>query len=219
LPLAIFDLDETLIAGDSDYAWFQFIIEQGLVDANIYEEQNERFYQQYKQGRLEIYPYLELVCSILAQFDHAELHSLRDRFVENIIAPLWLPKAIELINHHRELDHPLVVITSTLEFIAEPIVQRLGIPHLIAPVPERIDRQFTGKIIGTASFQEGKVIRLKQWLEDQQFTLEDSYCYTDSHNDIPLLELAAHPVAVDPDPQLQRTAEQCGWKIISLRES
>lgn len=215
--MAIFDLDETLIAGDSDHAWFQFIIEQGLVDADEYGEQNHRFYQQYKAGTLDIAAYLELVCTILGQFDMGKLYSLRKQFVEVKIAPLWLPKATELINYHRQLGHQLLVITSTLEFIAQPIVQRLGIPHLIAPIPEMENQQFTGKIVGTASFQQGKVIRLKEWLEGRQLSLADSYGYTDSHNDLPLLELVDHPVAVDPDPLLRLTAEQRGWKTISLR--
>ena len=218
LPLAIFDLDETLLAGDSDYAWFKFIIEQGLVDADEYDEQNQRFYVQYKEGRLDIDAYLELICTILAQFDEDELYAIRDRFMEKAIAPLWLPRAVELVNHHQQLNHQLLVITSTLEFIAAPIVQRLGIPHLIAPVPEKIDGHFTGKILGTASFQEGNVIRLKEWLKGRKLTLTDSYFYTDSHNDMPLLEVVDHPVAVNPDPKLKRTAEQRGWKTISLRE-
>lgn len=217
MSLAIFDLDETLIAGDSDYAWFQFIIEQGLVDPDKYNEQNYRFYRQYKEGNLDIYAYLELVCTILAQFGEDELYSLRDRFVEIKITPLWLPKAFQLINYHRQLQHQLLVITSTVEFIAAPIVQRLGIPHLIAPVPEKIDRRFTGKIVGTASFQQGKVIRLKQWLKDRRLTLADSYFYSDSHNDMPLLEVVDHPVVVDPDAKLQLVAEQKGWNTISLR--
>ncbi len=218
MPLAIFDLDETLIKGDSDYAWFQFIIEQGLVDAEAYTEQNHRFYLQYKDGKLDVDAYLELICSILAQTQRDELEAVRDRFLATAMAPLWLPKAAELVDYHRQLQHELLVITSTIEFIAAPIVQRLGIPHLIAPVPEEIDRRFTGKIVGTPSFREGKVVRLKEWLEGKQLTLEDSYFYTDSHNDMPLLEVVDHPVAVDPDPKLELTAEQRGWKTISLRD-
>jgi HAD superfamily hydrolase (TIGR01490 family) len=218
LPLAIFDLDETLLSGDSDYAWFQFIIEQGLVDAGKYNELNRRFHREYKEGKLNITAYLEVVCTILGQFDRNKLYSLREQFMEIKIAPMWLPKAIALVNYHRGLDHRLLVITSTLEFIAEPIVRLLGIPHLIAPVPEIIDQRFTGRIVGTASFQQGKVIRLKEWLSQQQLTLAGSYCYTDSHNDLPLLEQVDYPVAVDPDDILRRTADERGWKIISLRD-
>ena len=218
MALAIFDLDETLIAVDSDHAFGDYLAAEGLVDASEQRVANERFYRQYQEGRLDIHAYLAHVCGLLARFPMAELLALRQDFVQRRIAPAVLPAGLALIARHRQQgDHPLV-ITSTLEFIAEPIVKELlGIETLIAPQPELRDGRFTGKALGTPSFGAGKVTRLQEWLAATGHTLAGSHCYTDSHNDLPLLRAVERPVAVDPDPQLRQAAEANAWPIITLR--
>ena len=218
LALAIFDLDETLISGDSDHAWGEFLISKGLVDEVSHRQKNDAFYGQYKRGELDVHAYLRFACQALTEhaFDH--LCALRTEFVRDFIQPLLLNQASALIEHHRSLDDKLLVVTATLEFITEPIVALLGIDELIAPIPERIGDRYTGEIVGIPSFGPGKVTRLQAWLAGTEFDLKGSYFYSDSANDLPLLELVDHPVAVDPDPRLREIAERRQWSIISLRD-
>lgn len=218
MALAIFDLDETLIASDSDYEWGQFVVDHGLVDEAEHKEKNESFYEDYKKGQLDIDEYLRFSCSVLTRYSIEELFEFRQEFVETRIQPVRLKKGESLVEEHRQKGDELLVITSTIEFITRPIVDLLGIETLIAPMPEIVDNRYTGNIVGVPSFAEGKVTRLKDWLEQTGNSLTGSTFYSDSHNDLPLLNLVDTPVAVDPDEILQKTAESNQWQIISLRD-
>lgn len=218
MPLTIFDLDETLIAADSDHEWGQFVIDKGLVDAQKHKKKNDDFYEQYKAGQLDIDEYLQFSCSILTQYSIEDLHRFRSEFVAQRILPIILDKAQDLVKKHRELGDTLLVITSTIEFVTRPIVDEFGIDILIAPDPEIVSNRYTGRIVGVPSFAAGKVTRLEQWLANRQDSLEGSSFYSDSHNDLPLLRLVDNPVAVDPDPILREKAEENQWSIISLRD-
>jgi HAD superfamily hydrolase (TIGR01490 family) len=217
LVLAIFDLDETLISSDSDYLWGEFVVEKGLVDERTHRKKNREFYDQYKRGTLDIDAYLRFSCSVLASLETAELHRLRDEFIETRIKPLVLPGAVRRVEAHRARGDFLLVVTSTIEFLTRPIVDLFRIETLIAPIPEQRKGEYTGEIVGTPSFGPGKVERLRRWMEGRPFSLNQSYFYSDSINDLPLLELVKHPVAVDPDESLKREAESRNWKIISFR--
>lgn len=218
MPLAIFDLDDTLIAGDSDTAWFLFMISKGLVSAE-HAALSDQFDSDYHAGNLDVDAYLKLICTIMSQQELPLLLALRRQFMAQVIEPMMLTKAEALLANHRSRGHEIILITSTLEFIVEPIAESLGIEHLIASVPEIVDGSFTGKTIGTASFQQGKVVRLKEWLQFNEQSLAGSYGYSDSHNDLPLLSVVDNPCAVDPDDTLQATAIRENWSIISLRDN
>ena len=218
MPLAIFDLDETLIAADSDHEWGQFVVDKGLVDAEEHTKRNDAFYQQYKAGQLDIDEYLQFSCSVLTQYSIEDLHRFRSEFVAQRILPIILDKAQTLVKKHRDQGDTLLVITSTIEFVTRPIVDQFGIDTLIAPDPEIISNRSTGRIVGVPSFAAGKVTRLEQWLAGQPDSLQGSVFYSDSHNDLPLLRMVDNPVAVDPDPILRLEAEENQWPIISLRD-
>lgn len=218
MPLAIFDLDNTLLAGDSDYLWGQFLVERGVVDQEAYERENERFYRDYQAGRLEIGAFLRFALRPLAEHPIPTLYAWRDEFLRDKIEPLILPAARALVERHRRRGDLLVVITATNAFVTAPIVERFGIPHLIATEPEQVDGRYTGEVAGMPAFREGKVKRLDLWLAEMGCSLAGSTFYSDSHNDIPLLERVDHPVAVDPDPDLLAVARQRGWALMSLRQ-
>jgi HAD superfamily hydrolase (TIGR01490 family) len=215
--LAIFDLDNTLLGGDSDYLWGQFLVEKKLVDAVIYERENQRFYDEYKQGSLDIYEFLEFSLRPLSQHPKEKLQHLHEEFMATKIDSIWLPKAEELLNQHREQNDYLLIITATNHFVTAPIAVKLGVDDIIATMPEQIDNRYTGKVSGTPCFQDGKVVRLNQWLENHHFSLENSYFYSDSFNDLPLLQKVTNPVAVDPDERLKSLAIEKDWPVISLR--
>ena len=217
MALAIFDLDNTLIAGDSDHGWGEFLVANDKVDANHYQRMNDQFYVDYEAGCLDILAYLEFSLAPLAATSMEELAALHLKFMQQIISPLRLPKAEALIEQHRQAGDRLLVITSTNRFIVEPICQSLGIDELLATDPEIIDGRYTRKIVGTPTYQEGKVERLKLWLSENNETLAGSYFYSDSINDLPLLLEVDKPVAVDPDDALSAEATSRGWDIISLR--
>ncbi len=217
MSLAIFDLDNTLIADDSDYLWGQFLVDQGIVDRDYYEQANARFYQDYKQGTLDIAAFLRFSLRPLADNDAQQLLQWRAQFIREIIEPLLLKPAQELVDKHRDRGDTLLVITATNRFVTEPIVQLYGIDNLLATRPEFKDGRYTGNFIGEPCFQQGKVKQLRQWLQDTGRNLNDSWFYSDSHNDLPLLKLVTHPVAVDPAAQLQKVAKEVQWPIISLR--
>jgi HAD superfamily hydrolase (TIGR01490 family) len=218
VKLAIFDLDNTLIAGDSDHAWGMFLVDRGVVNKGHYRQQNDRFYADYCEGKLNVYEYQRFVMTPLISLSVRERMSLHNEFMANCIAPLRLSKADELLTKHRQAGDHLLIITSTNRFIAGPIASLLGVSTLLATEPEIVDDKFTGAIIGTPCYQHGKVQRLNQWLESQQATLESSCFYSDSINDVPLLEWVDYPVVVDPDEKLRDYADQKRWPIISLRE-
>ncbi|MCP3667937.1 MAG: HAD family hydrolase [Gammaproteobacteria bacterium] len=218
MPLAIFDLDNTLLAGDSDYLWGNFLAEQGLVDKDLYNSENERFYRQYEQGELDIYEFLRFSLKPLKENPLELLHLLRKQFLKEQILPIITRASKALIESHRSAGDTLMIITATNAFVTTPIAELLGIDHLIATDPEISDGTYTGEVAGEPSFQQGKVSRLNRWLKEHSVSLEGSCFYSDSHNDIPLLEQVTKPVAVDPDPQLAQYATKLGWPIISLRD-
>jgi HAD superfamily hydrolase (TIGR01490 family) len=217
VPLAIFDLDNTLLAGDSDYLWGVYLAQNGIVDRAHYERENTRFYDEYKAGRLDIYEFLAFSLRPLADNEPADLERWRTDFMARVIEPIITPGALALLEEHRSARHTLMIVTATNAFVTRPIAERLGIPHLIATEPERIGGRYTGRVAGIPSFREGKVTRLREWLAGSGESLSGSHFYSDSHNDLPLLELVDHPVAVDPDDELRSIAAERCWPVISLR--
>lgn len=217
MALAIFDLDNTLLADDSDYLWGRFLVEQGIVDGDYYEQENDRFYREYKEGQLDIYEFLHFSLKPLADHPLGRLLSWRRRFLEEKIEPNILPAGQALVSRHRDAGDTLLIVTATNAFVTAPIAERLGVPHLIATEPELVDNRYTGRVVGVPSFREGKIARLEQWLSGHGLDLTGSHFYSDSHNDIPLLGLVDHPVAVDPDESLAAHAHRRDWPIISLR--
>jgi HAD superfamily hydrolase (TIGR01490 family) len=213
----LFDLDNTLIAGDSDYLWGCFLVERGIVDGETYERENRRFYDQYKRGELDIHEFLDFQLSPLARHDMETLQRWRRQYIEEKITPILLPRAHALLDSHRQQGDTLVIITATNRFITGPIAALYGVDHLLATEPEVSNDRYTGKITGVPCFQDGKVAWLQGWLADHGETLDNSSFYSDSHNDLPLLDKVASPVAVDPDDILGQHAARRGWPVISLR--
>lgn len=217
MALALFDLDNTLLGGDSDYLWGRFLVEHGIVDGDHYERENQRFYDQYKQGTLDIREFLAFSLAPLAAHPMETLYQWREQFIEQMIAPIMLPAAHKLIEKHRRQGNTLVIITATNRFVTERIAERFGVPHLLATEAEMQNGRYTGNSSGIPCFQQGKVQRLHSWMAEQNMNLEDSWFYSDSHNDLPLLEQVTNPVAVDPDDSLRHTAQARGWPVMSLR--
>ncbi|MCX7095247.1 MAG: HAD-IB family hydrolase [Methylobacter sp.] len=217
MSLAIFDLDNTLIADDSDYLWGQFLVDQGIVDKNRYESANAKFYDDYKQGSLNIVEFLRFSLQPLADHNPEQLYQWRAQFLEESIKPLLLQPAQQLIDIHKDRGDTVLVITATNRFVTEPIVRLYGIENLLATTPEFVDGRYTGAFSGIPCFREGKVKLLEAWLENSDETLQGSWFYSDSHNDLPLLKLVDNPVAVDPDEKLTEFANAANWPIISLR--
>ncbi|MBF0284490.1 MAG: HAD family hydrolase [Magnetococcales bacterium] len=218
MALALFDLDNTLLNGDSDYLWGRFLADGGLVDAATYEAENRRFYEDYKRGELDIQAYLRFQLGFLAGKEREELDRLHQRFMAEVIAPIRLPAASALLEQHRRQGDRLVIITATNRFVTGPIARSMGVEHLLATELEEDGAgRFTGRPRGIPCFHEGKVTRLEAWMALQGETLAGSWFYSDSRNDLPLLQRVAHPVAVDPDPVLETEARRRGWKILSLR--
>lgn len=213
-----YDLDHTLISCDSDYEWGQFLADSGEIDRDAYRVRNQAFYHDYRSGTLDPVAYLKFVLAPLGQIDGQRLEELRVQFMETRILPSLRPKAQQLIAEHREQGLRQVVATSTNAFIAEPIVQALAIPTLIAPQPEMRAGRYTGELLDSSCFATDKPKRIQAWAEQEGIELGETWGYSDSFNDIPLLEFVDHPVAVDPDPSLHSHAQEQGWEIISLRE-
>jgi len=218
MALSIFDLDNTLLNGDSDYLWGQFLVDNNIVDGQHYEQKNQEFYYQYTQGTLDIHEFLAFSLKPLSEHPTEQLFKWRDAFMREKILPIVLDKAIKLVDSHRQRGNTLMIITATNQFVTKPIAEHFGIPHLLATNPEMINGQYTGQVEGIPCFQEGKVTRLQSWLTKHNADLTDSWFYSDSHNDIPLLEKVSHAVAVNPDETLQQYATEQQWDIISLRE-
>ena len=218
MSLAIFDLDNTLLRGDSDHVWGEFLVEQGAVDRARFASENNRYYAAYLAGTLDIYEFLEQhQLRPLAEHDRATLEQWRTQFVRDKIAPLITPAAHALVERHRARGDTLLIITATNRFITAPIAAAFGIPHLIATEAEEVNGQFTGKVAGVPSYREGKVERLSEWLNNRHESLDGSWFYSDSHNDLPLLNLVDHPVAVNADETLADYARTRGWPMIELR--
>jgi HAD superfamily hydrolase (TIGR01490 family) len=220
LNLALFDLDNTILAGDSDYNWSRFLIQEGYLDGAIHAEKNEKFYADYKAGTLDIYAFVEFQFKPLARNPRTVLNQLLKKYVEEVIEPMITEKARALVKSHQEEGDLIIVITATNSFITKPIAELFGIENLIGTDPEEKEGEFTGKVSGLPSFKEGKVTRLEAWLKGKNLSLasfEKSYFYSDSHNDLPLMQKVTHPVAVDSDDVLSEYAKSKGWPQISLR--
>ncbi len=220
MNLALFDLDNTILAGDSDYNWSRFLIQEGYLDGAIHAKKNEKFYADYKAGTLDIYAFVEFQFKPLARNPRTVLNQLLKKYVEEVIKPMITEKARALVKRHQEEGDLIIVITATNSFITKPIAELFGIENLIGTDPEEKEGEFTGKVSGLPSFKEGKVTRLEAWLKGKNLSLasfEKSYFYSDSHNDLPLMQKVTHPVAVDSDDVLSEYAKSMGWPQISLR--
>lgn len=217
MALAIFDLDNTLIAGDSDHSWGVFLVEKQLVDAEIYRQANDGFYADYKNGTLDIRAYLQFSLAPLTQHSMEVLQKLHAEFMRHHIEPLMLTKAEALLQYHKARGDHLLIITATNGFVTRPIAKRLGVDDILATDPEILDGNYTGNFVGEPCFQAGKITHLHEWLKHNHHSLEGAYFYSDSINDLPLLEQVDHPVVVDADERLAAIAQERGWKAISLR--
>ena len=217
MPLALFDLDNTLITDDSDFWWGQYLVDQKIVDAQEYEEKNRLFFEDYERGELDIDQYLKFALRPLSRFSTEQLHQWRAHFIETHIRPIIANGAPALIEKHRQRGDTLMIVSATNLFVTEPIAELLGIPHILATEPEMKNGRYTGDYVGTPTFQHGKVQALEHWLRQHDMNLDGSTMYSDSHNDLPLLERVDHPVAVNPDETLRQIAEQNGWPIMDLR--
>ena len=220
MNLALFDLDNTLLAGDSDFQWGQFLIEQGLLDRDEHHDINVQFYEDYKVGKLDIIAFLKFQLRPLSQHKRVRLDELHREYMDKKVRPMIALHAKALVEKHRAQGDLMLVITATNSFVTKPIATEFGIEHLIGTDPEQVNGEFTGGVSGEPSFKEGKVNRLNLWLAERNQSLADfetSWFYSDSHNDLPLMKLVTNPVAVDPDPVLAEYAAEQGWPIISLR--
>lgn len=220
MKLALFDLDNTLLTGDSDFEWAQFLIELGVIDRELYEAKNQHFYEQYKAGTLDIHEFLDFQLKPLSRHARHVLEGWHEEFMRNKVRGMMGKPAQELVDQHRAAGDICVIITATNSFVTAPIARAFGVEHLIATEPEQIHGEFTGRVAGTPSFREGKIIRLESWMGERGWnwnSFSDTTFYSDSLNDLPLLGKVRHPVAVDPDATLRAHAEQHAWRIISLR--
>ena len=216
MTLAIFDLDHTLINGDSDHLWGEYMVENGIVDSQAYRQRNDVFYQDYQRGTLDNDQYLAFALEPLTRYSLEELHSWRADYVEKWIRPLIAPGTARLLDEHRERDHHLMIISATNLFVSEPIGHMLGVTTVLATEPEIIANRYTGRFIGTPTYQQGKVTVLNAWITNNNHDLAGAYFYSDSLNDLALLEQVDNPVAVNPDDDLKVIAEARAWKIIDL---
>lgn len=220
MRLALFDLDNTLLAGDSDFEWAEFLISQGVLDRQLHQARNAQFYEDYKRGTMDIHAFLEFQLKPLSQHPRSQLDAWHQKYMETKVRGMMTDKAKALVEKHRQAGDLMLIITATNSFVTTPIAREFGIEHLIGTVPEEIGGEFTGRVTGLPSFKEGKVTRLHEWLQARGQGLadfEETWFYSDSLNDLPLLKEVNHPVAVDPDPTLRAYAEKANWPIISLR--
>jgi HAD superfamily hydrolase (TIGR01490 family) len=220
MRLALFDLDNTLLCGDSDYEWGQFLLDRGVLERSRYEAQNREYYEQYAAGTLDIHEYLGFALRPLAEHPPQDLARWHAEFMSSRIVPMISPAARALVRRHLDAGDLCAIITATNSFVTSPIAREFGVAHLVATEPESRDGRFTGRVAGTPCFREGKVRRLTEWLSGLGQRLDqfpESSFYSDSHNDLPLLERVTRPVAVDPDPKLSAEAARRGWAVISLR--
>jgi HAD superfamily hydrolase (TIGR01490 family) len=215
--LVLFDLDNTLLAGDSDFEWAQFLIEQGALDREAYEARNHEFYEQYRDGTLDIHAFLDFQLKPLSRHPRRVLDTWHAQFMREKILPIMRPGARRLVERHD--GDVRVIITATNSFVTAPIARAFGVPELIATEPAHVGGEFTGEVSGTPCFREGKVARLTEWLAARGQTLAsfaESWFYSDSLNDLALLGRVTHPVAVDPDATLRAHAERLGWPVLEL---
>jgi len=217
LALAIFDLDNTLIAGDSDHRWGEFLCAEGLVDAEQHARENDAFYEAYQQGGLDIQAYLAFALGPISGMTETEVANLQSIFMSDWIEPMLLDEAFKLLDKHRSAGDELLIITATNTVVTRPIADRLQISTLIGCEAEIQNGRYTGRSMGVPTFQQGKVIRLNEWLSESGQVMDGAWFYSDSHNDLPLLEKVDNPVAVDPDKKLLAVAQERGWPVLSLR--
>jgi HAD superfamily hydrolase (TIGR01490 family) len=220
MRLVLFDLDNTLLTGDSDYEWGQFLVDRGVLERAAYEAQNRAYYEQYVQGTLDIHEYLGFALRPLAEHSPPQLERWHAAFMRDRIVPMITPAARALVHGHLREGALCAIITATNSFVTAPIAREFGVAHLIATEPECRDGRFTGRVAGTPCFRDGKLKRLDEWLAGRGQRLEDfdeSVFYSDSHNDLPLLARVTRPVAVDPDEPLAAEAARRGWAVLSLR--
>ncbi|GLT23389.1 haloacid dehalogenase [Zoogloea oryzae] len=220
MELVLFDLDNTLLAGDSDFEWAQFLISKGVLDKEVYEARNQQFYDQYKAGTLDIFEFLDFQLKPLARHSRAQLDAWHREFMDTRVRPMMTPKAQALVKQHLDSGAVVAIVTATNSFVTGPIARAFGIPHLVATIPAQEDGAFTGKPRGTPAFKAGKIERVEAWLESLGLCWESfakSSFYSDSHNDLPLMNKVGNPVAVDPDDTLRAHAGNHGWPVISLR--
>jgi HAD superfamily hydrolase (TIGR01490 family) len=218
MTLAIFDLDHTLLDGDSDYLWGEFMIENQIVDEERYRSRNEKFYQDYQRGELDNDRYLEFCLQPLTLHSIDNLHRWRSDFVKTWIEPIIAPGSRALLDIHRSRGDTMMIISATNLFITAPIAELLDIPYILSTEPEVVDNRYTGRYLGTPTYMEGKVIALEAWLANSSHNLEGSYFYSDSINDLALLEQVSFPVAVNPDEKLSLIAKQRDWRVMDLRD-
>lgn len=218
MRLALFDLDNTLLGGDSDHAWGDWLCERGILDGATYKARNDAFYQDYLAGRLNITDYLNFTLEIFGRTEMAQLQAWHEQFMAECIEPIILPKGLALLDEHRAAGDKLLIITATNRFVTAPIAARLGVDTLLATECEMLDGRYTGRTTDVPCFREGKVTRLHRWLQETGLTLDGASFYSDSMNDLPLLEQVSRPVAVDPDPNLLAEAQKRSWPVISLRD-
>ena len=218
MRLALFDLDNTLLGGDSDHAWGDYMCERGILDRAAHKARNDQFFEAYQAGTLNIADYLNFSLELLGRTDMEQLAQWHREFMRDRIEPIILAKGEALLAEHRAAGDKLVIITATNRFVTGPIAERLGVDHLLATECEMQDGRYTGRTTDVPCFQGGKVVRLQRWLDETGHSLQDSYFYSDSINDLPLLEQVTNPFAVDPDAKLRAEAEKRGWAIISLRD-
>ena len=220
MNLCLFDLDHTLLPLDSDHAWGEFVITLGWAEARAQRAENERFYQQYQDGTLDIAAYVEFATRAWRHRPAAEQEAAHSRFMREVIEPAILPEARELVHSHQQRGELTAIVTATNEFVTRPIAEAFGVPTLIAVELERDARQrVTGLIRGVPSFREGKTLRVKQWLSSLGQRVQDFEritVYSDSPNDLPLLEFATHPVATNPSPALEAIARERAWPLLKL---
>jgi HAD superfamily hydrolase (TIGR01490 family) len=218
--IALFDLDYTLLGGDATYEWIHFLIRIGVLDHDRFAAELERFYDEYAAGTLDIREFLHFDFQPLKSHPRAQLEAWREQYLAEVVAPMILPKSVELVASHAARGHETMVITAANSFISVPIARRFGAAHILASEPEMRDGEFTGAIEGVPCFHEGKVIRLDAWLAGRGQSLADfaeSYFYGDSQSDVPLMEKVTHPVVVAPDDALAELARTRNWPVISLR--
>lgn len=220
MNLILFDLDNTLLAGDSDFAWAQFLIGKGVLDREVQEAKNVLFYEQYKAGTLDIFEFLDFQLAPLARHPRVELDAWHREFMEQSVRPMITTKSRALVREHLDSGALVAVVTATNAFVTGPIVREFGIPHLVATIPAQEGGAFTGKPRGLPAFKAGKIERVEAWLESLGLhfgSFARSWFYSDSHNDLPLMQRVSDPVAVDPDDTLRTHARAQGWPVISLR--
>ena len=220
MNLALFDLDNTLLDGDSDFEWAQFLITQGVLDRELFEAKNLAFYQQYKAGTLDIHEFLDFQLKPLSRHARKVLDGWLEKFMQHKVRSMMTAPAQELVARHRAAGDMCVIITATNSFVTAPIAHEFGVTHLIATEPEQKDGEFTGRVAGVPCFREGKITRLESWMAQHDWgwdSFDDSCFYSDSLNDLPLLGKVKNPVAVDPDATLRAHAEQHNWPILTLR--